>query len=117
MHNLINTTSPVQTMSTREIAALIGRQHHHIKTSAERLAARGVITTGAQCAGLTSNSQVCYEYHLNKRDSLILVAQNCPEFTARIIDRWQELEEQLEYQRRMNQIPTSQTQWHQRTLG
>lgn len=29
---------------------------------------------------------------LNKRDSLIVVAQNCPEFTARIIDRWQELE-------------------------
>lgn len=33
------------------------------------------------------------EYRLNKRDSIILVAQNCPEFTARIVDRWQELEE------------------------
>jgi hypothetical protein len=26
---------------------------------------------------------------------LIVVAQLCPEFTARIIDRWQELEEQV----------------------
>ena len=32
------------------------------------------------------------EYLLNKRDSIILVAQNCPEFTAAIVDRWQELE-------------------------
>lgn len=27
-------------------------------------------------------------YQLNKRDSLIVVAQLCPEFTARIVDRW-----------------------------
>ena len=33
-------------------------------------------------------------YNLCKRDSLIVVAQLCPEFTARIVDRWQELEAQ-----------------------
>ena len=32
--------------------------------------------------------------HLTKRDSLIVVAQNCPEFTAAIVDRWQALENQ-----------------------
>lgn len=30
-----------------------------------------------------------------KRDSLIVVAQLCPEFTGAIVDRWLELEEQL----------------------
>uniref|UniRef100_UPI00193B22D7 hypothetical protein n=1 Tax=Cysteiniphilum marinum TaxID=2774191 RepID=UPI00193B22D7 len=33
-------------------------------------------------------------YALNKRDSLVVVARLSPEFTARVIDRWQELEQQ-----------------------
>jgi phage regulator Rha-like protein len=31
---------------------------------------------------------------VNKRDSYVVVAQLCPEFTARLVDRWQELEAQ-----------------------
>jgi hypothetical protein len=31
-------------------------------------------------------------YLVSKRDSYIVVAQLCPEFTARLVDRWQELE-------------------------
>lgn len=82
-----------QTMSSREIAELLEKQHSHIKISAERLAERGVIGTLAT-REFTHNGNVYTEYLLNKRDSLILVAQNCPEFTARIVDRWQELESQ-----------------------
>lgn len=78
-------------MSSREIAELIEKQHNHIKVSADRLAAKGVIGTPA-VREFTHNGNTYTEYLLNKRDSLILVAQNCPEFTARIIDRWQELE-------------------------
>ena len=86
------------TMGTREIAAMLGKRHDNIKVSAERLAAAGVI---GGCAALQEtpyidpqNRQTYYEYRLNKRDSLILVAQNSPEFTAVIVDRWQELESQ-----------------------
>ena len=78
-------------MSSREIAELIDKQHSHIKISAERLAEKGVIGTLAT-REFTHNGNIYTEYLLNKRDSLILVAQNCPEFTARIVDRWQELE-------------------------
>lgn len=81
-----------QTMSTREIAELVDKQHSNIKISAERLAEKGVIGTLAT-QEFTHSGNVYVEYLLNKRDSLILVAQNCPEFTARIVDRWQELEE------------------------
>lgn len=86
----VGALAPV-TMSSREIAELVGKQHSNIKISAERLAEKGVIGTLAT-QGFAHNGNVYTEYMLNKRDSLIVVAQNCPEFTARIIDRWQELE-------------------------
>lgn len=79
------------TMTTREVAELLNRSHSNIKISAERLAESGVIGTLA-AQEFTHNGNTYTEYLLNKRDSLILVAQNCPEFTAKIIDRWQELE-------------------------
>lgn len=89
--NALATLAP--TMSTREIADLIGKQHSNIKISAERLAASGVIGTLA-AQEFTHNGNTYVEYRLNKRDSVVLTAQNCPEFTAKIVDRWQELEAQ-----------------------
>jgi len=90
--SMILGASPL-TMSTREIAELLEKQHGNIKISAERLSDKGVIGTLA-LQEFTHNGNTYTEYLLNKRDSLILVAQNCPEFTARIVDRWQELEAQ-----------------------
>tara|TARA_R110000868_G_scaffold47933_1_gene156448 strand:+ start:89 stop:313 length:225 start_codon:yes stop_codon:yes gene_type:complete len=40
------TTQQVQTMSTREIAELLGKQHSHLKISAERLAFQAHIDAG-----------------------------------------------------------------------
>ncbi len=93
MNIIALTKQQTLTMSSREIADLIGKQHSNIKISAERLAASGVIGTLAM-QEFTHNGNTYQEYMLNKRDSLILVAQNCPEFTAAIVDRWQQLEEQ-----------------------
>lgn len=86
-------TQTSKTMTTREIADLLEKQHANIKISAERLAEKGVIGTLAT-QEFTHNGNLYTEYLLCKRDSLILVAQNCPEFTARVVDRWQALEEQ-----------------------
>lgn len=79
-------------MSSREIAELLGKQHSNIKISAERLAEKGTIAL--QGSKFEHNGNWYNEWLLNKRDSLILVAQNSPEFTAAIVDRWQELESQ-----------------------
>ena len=89
MNDLMKMTEP--TMGTREIADLIHKQHANIKISAERLAEKGVIGTLAP-QEFIHNGNAYEEYRINKRDSLILVAQNCPEFTAAIVDRWQALE-------------------------
>ena len=91
MSALVNFNSQL-TMSSREIAELLGKQHSNIKISAERLAEKGTIAL--QGSKFEHNGNWYNEWLLNKRDSLILVAQNCPEFTAAIVDRWQELEEQ-----------------------
>lgn len=83
------------TMSSREIAVLIQKNHSDLCRSIGRLIEKQVIK-GYQPTAYThpQNGQTYYEYHLDKRDSLIVVAQNCPEFTAAIVDRWQELENQ-----------------------
>ena len=82
-------------MSSREIADIVGPRHDKVKQSIERLAERGVISLPPM--GEVPNDgpgpKTIAVYKLCKRDSLIVVAQLFPEFTARIVDRWQELEE------------------------
>ena len=82
------------TMSSREIAELLGKQHSNIKVSADRLAEKGTIAL--QGSIFEHNGNYYEQYLLSKRDSLILVAQNSPEFTAAIVDRWQELEQSIQ---------------------
>lgn len=87
---------PSQTMSSREIAELVESRHDNVKVSIERLAERGVIrlppmqeTDIINNLGLPAKIK---EYRVCKRDSYIIVAQLSPEFTAKLVDRWQELE-------------------------
>jgi putative phage antirepressor ANT len=83
------------TMSSREITKLVKSRHSDVCKSIETLISKGVIG-GYQPKPYThpQNGQIYYEYFLNKRDTYILVAQFSPEFTAAVIDRWQELENQ-----------------------
>jgi hypothetical protein len=88
------------TMSSREIAELVGSRHDKVKQSIERLAARTdnsgkpVIDLPPLGEYLDSLGRPATEYLVNKRDSFVVVAQLCPEFTAALVDRWQALEEQ-----------------------
>ncbi|MFB2830676.1 phage antirepressor KilAC domain-containing protein [Aeromonas jandaei] len=89
------------TMTSQEITDLVGSRHDNVKVAIERLAKKGVIQLPAMqdCGringlGITQSFSVyVFTGKQGKRDSLIVVAQLCPEFTARIVDRWQELEE------------------------
>ncbi|WP_032703199.1 Rha family transcriptional regulator [Pseudomonas syringae] len=91
--SLITSTSP--TMSSLEIAGLVRSRHDKVKQSIERLVERGTISQPPVGDGPRSaNGVVVQEYHVCKRDSFIVVAQLSPEFTAALVDRWQELEDQ-----------------------
>lgn len=84
-----------QTMSSQEIANLVGSRHDDVKRSIDRLVTRGVISQPPMADGpKAGNGVVVQEYRVSKRDSYVIVAQLSPEFTARLVDRWQELEEQ-----------------------
>ncbi|CND97552.1 phage antirepressor KilAC domain-containing protein [Yersinia enterocolitica] len=85
----------VVTMSSREIAALVNSKHGDVKRSAERLYAGGILTAPLAQFEFEHNGNRYYEYRFNKRDSLVLVARLSPEFTAAVVDRWQELEQNL----------------------
>ena len=83
------------TMSSREIEEIISNRHSVVCRSIERLIEKGVIKGYAPMVYThEQNGQQYYEYHLEKRDTYIVVAQLSPEFTARLVDRWQELEAQ-----------------------
>ena len=89
MNNLIN--PQVLTMSSREIAKLVESNHPDVKRSMERLRERGLITFEST-AEKSTGGRPAEVYLVNKRDSYVVVAQLSPEFTARLVDRWQELE-------------------------
>lgn len=103
MNQLITSNQPL-TMSTREIAKLLDKQHSHIKISAERLSEKGTIALRG--SKFEHNGNIYEEYLLEKRDCFILVAQNSPEFTAAIVDRWQELEKINE-----QKLPQTKREW------
>lgn len=82
----------ILTMSSSEIAELVDSRHDKVKQSIERLAARGVIQLPPMGEVKNHLGQTVQVYQIGKRDSYVIVAQLSPEFTARLVDRWQELE-------------------------
>lgn len=91
----VPSTAPV-TMSSREIAELVGLRHDNVKRTIESLASKGVITL-PQLEEVPNDGpgpKVIATYKVGKRDSYVIVAQLSPEFTAKLVDRWQELEGQ-----------------------
>ncbi|MCW9378074.1 Rha family transcriptional regulator [Klebsiella quasipneumoniae] len=99
MNNLI-TNKP--SMTSLEIAELVEKRHDNVKRTIVTLASKDVIRSPQievleriNNLGFAVNDEV-YKFsdEEGKRDSIIVVAQLSPEFTARLVDRWKELEEE-----------------------
>lgn len=99
MNNLI---SNKPSMTHKEIAEMVGSRIDSVQRTIERLADRGVIQLPpmVKVENKQSNSPnrfadvYYFEGDQGKRDSIVVVAQLCPEFTASLVDRWRELEEE-----------------------
>ena len=95
MSNITIANQVIKKMTSKEIADLVDQRHDNVKRTMETLGEKGVITLPQieEVQNTGHGPKTIGVYSVGKRDSLIVVAQLCPEFTARIVDRWQELEE------------------------
>ncbi|MDC5296140.1 phage antirepressor KilAC domain-containing protein [Acinetobacter baumannii] len=96
----INSNTQIASMTSLEIAELLNSRHDNVKTSIERLIASEVIASPAmkEMLSTVNNRQYAQTVYVftgeqGKRDSTIVVAQLSPQFTAKLVDRWIELEQ------------------------
>jgi phage regulator Rha-like protein len=90
MNELMNVN--VLTMSSREMSVLTEIRHDSVKRTIDTLFEKGIIRSPQIVNFKNINNVDGIEYLVEKRDSFIIVAQLSPEFTAKLVDRWQELE-------------------------
>ena len=93
----LSNNSEVETMSSLEIAELTGKRHDNVMVDIEKMLS-DVGKAAPDFAGTAfyevNNAKRSRKiYNLPKRETLILVSGYSVAMRARIIDRWQELEE------------------------
>jgi anti-repressor protein len=93
--NELVTMENKQTMTSLEIAELVEKRHDNVKRTIETLVNGSVIGFPQSEENPTNGlgGRPGTHYLVDKRSSYIIVAQLSPEFTARLVDRWQKLEE------------------------
>lgn len=87
-------------MTSQEIANLVGKRHDNVKRTIETLASKGVIRLPQievferiNNLGFTVKDETYnFEGEDGKRDSIVVVAQLNLSLTAQLVDRWRELE-------------------------
>lgn len=96
MNDIMQANNINKTMSSREMAALCKKRHDNTLLVIRDLENRGLLENSRpQYYTHAQNGQQYIEYISDKRDSLVIVARLSPEFMAAVIDRWQELEQQV----------------------
>ncbi|WP_375682758.1 MULTISPECIES: phage antirepressor KilAC domain-containing protein [unclassified Bartonella] len=89
-------SATTQTMSSREIAELCGKEHRNVMRDIRQILTELKIEL-SEFAGFYRDSigRTLPCYNLPKRECLILVSGYSTALRAKIIDRWQELERQV----------------------
>jgi phage regulator Rha-like protein len=92
-----NPSSTTQSMNSQQIADIVSARHSNVKRTIDRLIDQGVISQPPMENGIKSANGVIPQLYVfsgeqGKLDSITVVAQLCPHFTAMIVQRWQQLE-------------------------
>ena len=93
--NLPILQSEVKTMSSREIADLCGARHNDVIATIERLFSKGLLRESRKTLReytSPNGGRPTMVYDLTKTDTMKVVSGYNDEVRSRIIDRWQELE-------------------------
>lgn len=95
--NLVVPDAPL-TMSSREIAELTDKEHKNVLADIRKMLtelgkAAAEFSATAQVAGPNGSIRAIEVFELPKRETLVLVSGYSLTLRARIIDRWQELED------------------------
>lgn len=100
----LNVSNEALTMSSLEIADLTGKSHNHVLRDIRNIESS---LSGESKIGFVERfNNLGFKvkdsvYYLNKRDTFLLMSGYSVELRARIIDRWQELENSV----RQNAVP------------
>lgn len=82
------------TMSSKEIADLVEARHNDVVATIQRLFKKGLLRSDRKTSRVTTGGRPIDVYRLTERDTHLVVAGYSDEHRARVIDRWQELEQQ-----------------------
>ena len=82
-------------MSSRDIANLCNKEHKNVIRVIRDLLSDEILDAQIEPLKFNYRGQDFDYYELNKRDSIVLVARLNPVFMAKIIDRWEYLENKL----------------------
>jgi phage regulator Rha-like protein len=94
LNNVIPIGATVRTMTSREIAAIAEKRHDNVMRVCRDLRDTGVCPQIEETPYIEpTNGQTYTQCLLNQRDSYVVMARLSPEFTARLVDRWQALEQ------------------------
>ncbi|EDA8844945.1 hypothetical protein A4M37_19360 [Salmonella enterica subsp. enterica serovar Typhimurium] len=88
----------VAKMSLFEISEMIGVRFDNLKVSMQRLIDRGVIQSPAMQVIKNHQNRNIKDYvfigEQGRLDSIVLIAQNVPEMTKKLVERWDQLEKE-----------------------
>ena len=94
-------------MTSLEISELVHSRHDSVKRTIETLVSKGVIESPQSVEIKTATRPtVAYVFsgEAGKLDSITVVAQLCPQFTAALVKRWYELESQQNQPRELSRL-------------